>query len=48
MARGVERGPALGAALRAAEEAWIAAGFPQDATALARIAAEALPQGGRG
>jgi tRNA nucleotidyltransferase/poly(A) polymerase len=39
MARGVERGPALGAALRAAEEAWIAQGFPSDAAALARIAA---------
>src|SRR6185437_12393663 len=32
--RGVEKGPALGAALRAAEEAWIAAGFPGDAAAL--------------
>jgi tRNA nucleotidyltransferase/poly(A) polymerase len=30
MARGVEEGPALGAAIRAAEEAWIAAGFPLD------------------
>ena len=36
--RGVERGPALGAALRAAEEAWIAAGFPANAGELARIA----------
>lgn len=38
MRRGVEKGPALGTALRAAEEAWIAAGFPDDAAALARIA----------
>ena len=30
MARGVGKGPALGAALRAAEEAWIAADFPSD------------------
>jgi poly(A) polymerase len=29
--RGVPRGPALGAALRAAEEAWVAADFPADA-----------------
>jgi len=39
IARGVERGPALGAALRAAEEAWIAEGFPMDPAALATIAA---------
>jgi poly(A) polymerase len=38
LARGVKRGPALGAALRAAEAAWIAAGFPRDAAALAAIA----------
>jgi poly(A) polymerase len=38
IARGVARGPALGAALRAAEEAWIAEGFPLDAGALAAIA----------
>jgi poly(A) polymerase len=37
MKRGVEKGPALGAALRAAEAAWIAAGFPMDANALASI-----------
>jgi poly(A) polymerase len=36
--RGVEKGPRLGAALAAAEEAWIAAGFPADKTALAAIA----------
>jgi tRNA nucleotidyltransferase/poly(A) polymerase len=38
MARGVEKGPALGAALRAAEEVWIAADFPIDATDIAAIA----------
>ena len=38
MARGVPKGPRLGAALAAAEEAWIAQGFPLDAAALATIA----------
>ncbi len=37
IARGVEKGPALGAALTAAEQAWIAAGFPGDADVLADI-----------
>jgi poly(A) polymerase len=37
MARGVPKGPLLGQALRAAEESWIAAGFPQDKAALDRI-----------
>jgi len=41
VARGVARGPALGEALRAAEEAWIAAGFPPDKAALDRIADDA-------
>ena len=36
--RGMRQGPGLGAALRAAEEAWIAAGFPDDGAALAAIA----------
>jgi poly(A) polymerase len=36
--RGVSQGPALGAALREAEEAWIAADFPSDSKALAAIA----------
>jgi poly(A) polymerase len=36
--RGVDRGPALGAALRAAEEAWVAADFPAEAAALGGIA----------
>ncbi len=38
LARGVPKGPALGAALRAAEEAWIAEDFPLDAAALKTIA----------
>jgi poly(A) polymerase len=42
MARGVPKGPRLGAVLRAAEEAWITAGFPDDAAALAAIAENAL------
>ncbi len=40
--RGVEKGPALGAAMRAAEEAWIEADFPEDdrtVTALVEAAA---------
>jgi poly(A) polymerase len=41
IARGVPTGPALGAALRAAEAAWIAAGFPMDSAKLDTIAAEA-------
>ena len=36
--RGVAKGPALGEALRAAEAAWIAAGFPQGKAALDMIA----------
>jgi poly(A) polymerase len=40
MARGVAAGPALGAALRAAEEAWIAADFPMDSASLKAIAAQ--------
>jgi tRNA nucleotidyltransferase/poly(A) polymerase len=39
--RGVAKGPALGAAMRAAEEAWIAADFPQDEVPLDRIADDA-------
>jgi poly(A) polymerase len=38
VARGVARGPQLGAAMRAAEEAWIAADFPVEPAALAAIA----------
>jgi poly(A) polymerase len=40
--RGVAKGPQLGAALRAAEEAWIAADFPADNDALDRIAEAAI------
>jgi poly(A) polymerase len=36
--RGIEKGPALGAAIRAAEAAWIAAGFPADQAAIEKIA----------
>jgi poly(A) polymerase len=38
MKRGVDKGPALGVAMRAAEAAWIAAGFPGDAAGLGAIA----------
>ncbi len=38
MARGFTAGPALGAVMRAAENAWIAADFPADATAIQAIA----------
>jgi poly(A) polymerase len=36
--RGVPQGPALGVALRTAEQAWIAADFPSDASAIGRLA----------
>src|SRR5262245_23271495 len=42
MAHGVAKGPALGEALRSAEEEWVAADFPVDAAALQRIIAAAL------
>src|SRR5487761_2585977 len=38
IARGVEKGPVLGGAMRAAEKAWIAAGFPEDPEELDAIA----------
>ena len=38
IARGVAKGPALGAAIEAADQAWVAAGFPKDAAALSAIA----------
>ena len=41
IARGVAKGPVLGAVMRAAETAWIAAGFPSDAAALEKITAAA-------
>ncbi len=40
--RGVAAGPALGAALRSAEDAWIAADFPADRAALEAIADRAV------
>jgi tRNA nucleotidyltransferase/poly(A) polymerase len=40
--RGVGKGPALGEAMRAAEAAWIAAGFPEDAAAIDEIANGAI------
>jgi tRNA nucleotidyltransferase/poly(A) polymerase len=40
--RGVERGPKLGMAIAAAEAAWIAANFPEDAASLSGIAEQAV------
>jgi tRNA nucleotidyltransferase/poly(A) polymerase len=42
VARGVEKGPPLGAALARAEQAWIEAGFPTERKALNEIVNEAL------
>ena len=42
IARGIAPGPALGAVLRAAEEAWIAADFPSDAAAIEALATRAV------
>jgi hypothetical protein len=36
--RGVAKGPALGAAMHAAEQAWIAAGFPETGGEIEAIA----------
>jgi poly(A) polymerase len=44
MDRGVAKGPRLGAALAAAEAAWIAAGFPSEPATLAAIADAAVAQ----
>jgi poly(A) polymerase len=44
--RGLPRGPLIGAALAAAEKAWVAAGFPLDSAALAAIADAAAPPRG--
>jgi poly(A) polymerase len=41
MKRGMPQGPALGAAIAAAEQAWVAAGFPSDQAVLDAIVAEA-------
>ena len=43
--RGIAKGPALGAALRAAEAAWIAQGFPQDQVSLDKISDSAAAGG---
>lgn len=42
MSRGLDKGPALGAAMRAAEDDWIAQGFPMLPPALAAIVERAL------
>jgi poly(A) polymerase len=42
LARGMAKGPPLGRALLAAEQAWIAAGFPGDAAEIAAIADAAV------
>ncbi len=42
MKRGMAQSPALGAAIAAAEQAWIVAGFPDDTAALDAIASEAM------
>ena len=44
LARGVPKGPALGAALAAAEEAWVAADFPAAPPELAAIVEAAARQ----
>ena len=41
IARGIEKGPTLGAALRVAEQAWIAAGFPTEQDRLEPIIRDA-------
>lgn len=45
MARGLGKGPALGAALRAAEAAWVAADFPTDAATLSDLAQTSAKRG---
>jgi poly(A) polymerase len=40
--RGVPKGPELGAAMRTAEEAWVAAGFPADPAGLTALADKAV------
>jgi poly(A) polymerase len=47
MQRGLAKGPALGAALRAAEEAWISANFSLDAETIERIAANVVDGGAK-
>ncbi len=48
IARGVVPGPGLGAAIRSAEEAWIAAGFPAERAALETIADRAAREAASG
>jgi poly(A) polymerase len=45
ISRGIAPGPALGVALRAAEQAWIAADFPGDRDAIEAIADDAVRAG---
>jgi poly(A) polymerase len=45
MSRGVDKGPMLGVAMRTAEDAWVSAGFSQDAGVLAKIADQAAKGG---
>jgi len=45
MSRGVEKGPALGAAMAKAERAWVEADFPSEAGALTKIADSAAKSG---
>jgi poly(A) polymerase len=45
MSRGVDKGPMLGVVMREAEDAWVRAGFPLDAAALAKIADHAAKGG---
>jgi poly(A) polymerase len=47
MARGFAAGPALGAVIRAAEQAWIAADFPSDAPTIQAIADRAAREASR-
>jgi poly(A) polymerase len=42
--RGVPKGPAMGAALRIAEESWVAADFPEERAAIDEIAGRAAEQ----
>jgi poly(A) polymerase len=42
MVRGVEKGPRLGSLLARIEEAWIEAGFPEDAKAIERLMAQGV------
>jgi len=44
MARGFAAEPAVGAAMRAAEQAWIAADFPADAATIQAIANRAAQE----